>query len=121
MNKASAITTALTALLTLNLGLRQVPPTRRSGLASSRPRQARTPRSAKVGLFGAEAAIEDINKQGGVMVGNTRMLLKLVAVDDESDPAKTASLAEKLISSEKVPFHRQRGTSLPSCTAASPR
>ncbi|WP_005036434.1 ABC transporter substrate-binding protein [Holophaga foetida] len=103
MNKASAITTALTALLTLNLACDKSSDKEiRVGFI-----QAQTGPYAPFGeggLFGAEAAIEDINKQGGVMVGNTRMLLKLVAVDDESDPAKTASLAEKLISSEKVRF-----------------
>jgi len=56
------------------------------------------------GLFGIQAAIEDINKQGGVKVGNTRLPLKLVSGDDASDPATAASEAEKLISSEKAQF-----------------
>jgi len=58
----------------------------------------------KGGLFGVKAAIEDINKQGGVKVGDVRMPLKLVAVDNESDPNKAGSLAESLITQDNVQF-----------------
>lgn len=56
------------------------------------------------GLFGIQAAIDDINKLGGVKVGNTRIPLELVSVDGASDPAIAGAAAEKLISSDKVQF-----------------
>lgn len=56
------------------------------------------------GLFGLKAAVEDINKQGGVNVGGKKMPIKLIVVDDESDPNKAGSLAEGLIVQDKVNF-----------------
>jgi branched-chain amino acid transport system substrate-binding protein len=56
------------------------------------------------GVFGIKAAVEDINKDGGVKVGNTKIPIKLVVVDNESDPNKAGSLAENLILQEKVNF-----------------
>jgi branched-chain amino acid transport system substrate-binding protein len=56
------------------------------------------------GVFGIKAAVDDVNKQGGVKVGDTKMLIKLVVVDNESDPNKAGSLAENLINQEKVQF-----------------
>jgi len=56
------------------------------------------------GIFGVKAAIEDINRQGGVQVGNERIPLTLVAVDSESDPNKAGALAESLIVQDKVQF-----------------
>ncbi|MBP1626146.1 MAG: transporter substrate-binding protein [Holophagaceae bacterium] len=56
------------------------------------------------GLFGVQAAIDDINKLGGVKVGDTRLPLKLVAVDNESDPNKAGALAESLINQDHVQF-----------------
>ncbi len=56
------------------------------------------------GVFGIKAAVDDINKQGGVNVGGTKMPIKLTIVDSESDPNKAGSLAESLITQEKVQF-----------------
>jgi len=51
-----------------------------------------------------EAAIADANKAGGVFVKeyNQKLPVRLVIVDDESDPGKAAAAAEKLINAEKV-------------------
>lgn len=56
------------------------------------------------GVFGVKAAADDINKQGGVKVGDKKMPIKLVIVDNESDPNKAGSLAESLIVQDKVNF-----------------
>ncbi len=56
------------------------------------------------GVFGIKAAVDDINKQGGVKVSNTKIPIKLIVVDNESDPNKTGSLAESLIVQDKVHF-----------------
>ena len=56
------------------------------------------------GVFGVKAAVEDINKQGGVKVGDAKMQIKLTIVDSESDPNKAGSLAESLITQDKVNF-----------------
>jgi len=56
------------------------------------------------GVFGIQAAVEDINKQGGVQVGDQKMPIKLVIVDNESDPNKAGSLAESLINQDNVSF-----------------
>ena len=53
-----------------------------------------------------EQAVEDINAKGGVFVEdlNKSLPLRLIFVDDESDVAKAAAAAEKLIKLEKVDF-----------------
>lgn len=56
------------------------------------------------GVYGIQAAVEDINKQGGVQVGDQKMPIKLVVVDNESDPNKAGSLAESLINQDNVSF-----------------
>jgi len=56
------------------------------------------------GVFGERAAVEDINKLGGVYVKEygRKLPIKLIVVDNESDPTKSGSLAENLILHEKV-------------------
>jgi branched-chain amino acid transport system substrate-binding protein len=51
-----------------------------------------------------EEAIADANKGGGVFVKeyNKKLPVRLVIVDDESDPGKAAAAAEKLINADKV-------------------
>ena len=51
-----------------------------------------------------EEAVADANKGGGVFVKayNKKLPVRLVIVDDESDPGKAAAAAEKLINAEKV-------------------
>jgi hypothetical protein len=56
------------------------------------------------GVFGIKAAVDDVNKQGGVKVGDKKMPIKLVIVDSESDPNKVGALAENLINQGKVQF-----------------
>lgn len=56
--------------------------------------------------LGYEFAIEDINKAGGVYVKELgrKLLLKSVYYDDESDPTKAKTNAERLITVDKVDF-----------------
>jgi branched-chain amino acid transport system substrate-binding protein len=56
--------------------------------------------------WGAKAAFDDINKQGGIYVKeyNTRIPVRYITVDCASDPLKVAPLAEDLILREKVNF-----------------
>jgi branched-chain amino acid transport system substrate-binding protein len=56
------------------------------------------------GIFGIKAAVDDINKQGGVMVGTAKAPIKLIIVDSESDPNKAGTLAENLVVRDKVQF-----------------
>lgn len=56
------------------------------------------------GVFGIKAAAEDINKLGGIDVGGTKMPVKLVVVDNESDPNKAGTLAQSLVVQDKVKF-----------------
>jgi len=55
-------------------------------------------------VWGAQAAVDDINALGGVFVKefNRKIPVKLIAVDTESDPAKVGPLAESLILNDKV-------------------
>lgn len=66
---------------------------------------------ARTGLFAAAAPsqeqayilwAEQVNAAGGLDVAGTRRLVELVAYDDESDPAKSAQLYERLITSDGV-------------------
>ena len=58
------------------------------------------------GVFGLQAAVEDLNKQGGVFVKEygRKIPIKLTVLDSESDPAKAGTLAESLILQDKVQF-----------------
>jgi len=62
-------------------------------------------------VFGMQAAVDDINKAGGVYVKEygKKLPLKLVVVNTESDPLKAGTLAESLIVSDKVDFLAQGG------------
>ncbi len=53
---------------------------------------------------GYELGFEDVNKDGGVMIKefNKKIPLKLVMLDDESDPTKTVQRLETLYSSDQV-------------------
>jgi ABC-type branched-subunit amino acid transport system substrate-binding protein len=57
-------------------------------------------------VYGEKAAVEDINKQGGLHIKkyNRKIPIELVIVDNESDPKKAASLTENLILKNKVHF-----------------
>ena len=62
-------------------------------------------------VFGMKAAVDDINKQGGVYVKEygKKLPIKLIVVNSESDPLKAGTLAESLIVSDKVHFLSQGG------------
>ena len=51
------------------------------------------------GVWGVQAAVDDLNNLGGVYVKEygKKIPMKLVVVDNESDPGKSATLAEELI------------------------
>jgi len=57
-------------------------------------------------VFGYRAAIEDINNQGGVYVEEygTKLPMRLIVADNESNPAKVGTLAEDLVLRDKVRF-----------------
>jgi len=58
------------------------------------------------GAFGVKAAVEDINKLGGVYVEEfgRKIPLRLIVADAESDPMKTGTLAEDMVLRDKVHF-----------------
>lgn len=56
------------------------------------------------GVFGIKAAAEDINKLGGVDAGGKKMPVKLIVVDNESDPNKAGTLAQSLVVQDRVNF-----------------
>ena len=53
---------------------------------------------------GYELWKEQVNSQGGMSIGNERYLVDILYYDDESDPKKTGSLVEKLITEDEVDF-----------------
>ncbi|OGO20687.1 MAG: hypothetical protein A2144_03525 [Chloroflexi bacterium RBG_16_50_9] len=58
------------------------------------------------GAFGLKAAVDDINKLGGVYVTeyDSKLSVKLVILDNESDPAKAGTLTEDLLVNQKANF-----------------
>lgn len=64
-----------------------------------------TGREAKPGLYqkeGIELAIKQINAKGGVLVKGKKLPIKEVFYDDGSDQAKSASLCERVMTSDKA-------------------
>ncbi|MFL5398777.1 MAG: amino acid ABC transporter substrate-binding protein [Myxococcales bacterium] len=62
---------------------------------------------SRIGGFykeGYDLAFEEWNKNGGLNVGGKKMKLNLMLLDDTSTQATAASLADRLINSEKVSF-----------------
>jgi branched-chain amino acid transport system substrate-binding protein len=53
---------------------------------------------------GYDLAVDMINKNGGVQVGDKTYMLDIVYYDDESTPARGAQLAERLINQDGVQF-----------------
>jgi len=55
-------------------------------------------------VFGMQAAVEDINAQGGIYVKeyDKKLPVKLMTTNSESDPIKSGTLAEDLIMNSKV-------------------
>jgi len=58
------------------------------------------------GVFGMKAAVADINKLGGVYVKefDRKLPVRLIIANTESDPLKAGSIAESLITRDKVHF-----------------
>lgn len=67
---------------------------------------------------GYEIAVDDINARGGVRVGNARMPLELVILDDESDPTKTVSRLETLATQGVAVYLGGFGSDLHAAAAA---
>jgi len=104
MKLGTAVTTGITALaLALSFGCDSKKPKEiKVGVI-----QSLTGHFASMGegaLYGIKAAVEDINKQGGVKVGNERIPITIVSVNAESDPNKAGALAESLILQDHVQF-----------------
>jgi len=62
---------------------------------------------SRIGGFykeGYELAFEEWNKKGGISVGGQKLPVKLTLLDDTSTQATAASLADRLINSDKVQF-----------------
>ena len=76
------------------------------------------------GAFGLQAAIDDINEQGGVYVAEygKKLPVRLILRDNESDPTKAGTLAEELVVRDKVHLLTQGGGPqmliTPICTVA---
>ncbi len=61
-------------------------------------------RSGKLYIDAYNLAVETINRQGGIQIGNNKLPLKIVYYDDKSDAMESSKLVEKLISSDRVDF-----------------
>lgn len=62
---------------------------------------------ARIGGFykeGYDLALDEINQAGGVDVGGKKLPIKLTLLDDTTNQDTAASLADKLINSDKVDF-----------------
>jgi len=57
----------------------------------------------------AEAYADKINKEGGLLVGGKRYLIKLFEYDSKSDPATSVENAKKLVFTDKVRFILHHG------------
>jgi branched-chain amino acid transport system substrate-binding protein len=53
-------------------------------------------------LKGAKIAVDDVNKAGGVKVGDTRYAIEYISMDDKQDTTEAVSCAHKLIEQYKA-------------------
>lgn len=67
---------------------------------------------------GYELAMDDINARGGLQVGNRRIRLDIVMVDDESNPTQTVSRLETLAQQGVVGYLGGFGSDLHAAAAA---
>src|SRR3970040_465794 len=67
---------------------------------------------------GYELALEDINGRGGVRVGDRRVRLEMVMLDDESNPTQTVSRLETLGSQGVAVYLGGFGSDLHAAAAA---
>ena len=56
------------------------------------------------GVWGMQAAVDDINALGGVDVGDQTLEIELIVVNTESDESKAGTIAENLILEDEVDF-----------------
>ncbi|BDG05491.1 amino acid ABC transporter substrate-binding protein [Anaeromyxobacter oryzae] len=62
---------------------------------------------SRIGGFykeGYDLAFEEVNRQGGLQVGDRKLPVTLVLLDDTSTQATAVSLADRLVNSDKVDF-----------------
>jgi branched-chain amino acid transport system substrate-binding protein len=52
--------------------------------------------------WGYKHAVDEVNKAGGISIGGTKQMVKLIIRDDKTDPNATASNTETLISRDHV-------------------
>jgi branched-chain amino acid transport system substrate-binding protein len=52
--------------------------------------------------WGYKRAVDEVNKAGGISIGGTKQMVRLIIRDDKTDPNATASNTETLISRDKV-------------------
>jgi branched-chain amino acid transport system substrate-binding protein len=52
--------------------------------------------------WGYKRAVEEVNKAGGISIGGTKQMVKLIIRDDKTDPSAAASNTETLISRDHV-------------------
>jgi len=80
-----------------------------------------TGKTAKEGEYtrdGYQFAIDTINQQGGIKVGNKSYKMVLKYYDNESKSERTAQLFEKLVNADRVKFLLGPYASAPTATAA---
>ncbi len=67
------------------------------------------------GAWGAQAAVDDVNKLGGIYVKDLgkKLPIKLIVVDNESSAEKSGSIDEDLILNQKVNFQIPTNQPLP--------
>ncbi len=95
---------AALALLAVGLPAQAAPPKARVSVGATLPL---TGSEARIGSFvkeGYELAFEEVNKAGGLQVGNQKLPVALTLLDDATNQATAVSLADKLINSDKVDF-----------------
>ena len=61
-------------------------------------------RTGKMYRDSYDMAVAQVNKNGGVKVGDTTYKMKIVYYDDKSDPTESSRLVEKLIAEDNVNF-----------------
>ncbi len=55
-------------------------------------------------MGGAEMAVDEINEQGGIVIGGQRYALQIVVADDKVQPEESVTAVQKLIFDEKVEY-----------------
>lgn len=96
--------TWLLSLLVLAAAVSAAPAEDVIELGASIPLTGKYQASGKSTLEGYSLVVDRINEKGGLQVGAKKYMLKLVHVDDQSDPKKVAAETESLISEKGIKF-----------------